>query len=92
MTIEELIIQGAPVAIEQLNELKFYEEYHQRLEEKLEQKKKQIARDELLLGTKSDEENEFLQASLHKTIGEREELELLLEQVHEQLKNLNKSY
>ena len=85
ITIEELLIQGAPLAFEPLNEFKFYEEYRRRLEEKLEQKNKQIARDELLLGTKSDEDNQFLQASLHQAIGEREELKLLLDQIHEQL-------
>ncbi|MGB7876249.1 MAG: response regulator [Anaerolineales bacterium] len=91
VTIEELLIQGAPVAFEPLNEFKFYEEYYQRLEEKLEQKNTQITRDELLLGTKTDEENQFLQASLFKAIAERDELILLLDQVHEQLERLTKS-
>ncbi len=90
ITIEELLIQDAPVAFEPLNEVRFYEEYHQQLEEKLEQKNTQIARDELLLDTKTDEENQFLQASLHKSIGERDELILLLDKVHRQLERLTK--
>jgi len=90
VTIEELLLQGAPIAFEPLNEVRFYEEYHQRLEEKLAQKNTQIARDELLLGTKTDEENQFLQASLHQAKGEREELKLLLDQVHNQLDKLIK--
>ena len=73
---------------EPLNEFKFYEEYHRRLEEKLDHKQKQIARDELLLGTKSDEENQFIRASLHRSIGEREELIHLLGQVYKQLSKL----
>ena len=85
-TIEELIMQDAPVAFEPLNELKFYEGYRKRLEVKLHEKNKQIARDEYLLGTKSDEENQSIQLSLHQAIGERDELKLLLDQVHEQLK------
>ena len=88
MTIEKLMNQGTPVAFEPLDEVRFYEEYHRRLEKKLEQKNTQIARDELLLDTKTDEENQFLQASLHKDIGERDELILLLDKVHQQLERL----
>ena len=88
-TIEELLGQSAPVEFEPLDEIKFYDEYHKRLEEKLEHKNTQIARDELLLGTKTDEENQYLQASLHQAIGEREELKLLLDQVHKQLKKIS---
>jgi DNA-binding response OmpR family regulator len=84
-TIEELLMQGAPTALEPLNEIKFYEGYRERLEAKLDQKIKQIARDERLLGTKTDEEDQFLQASLHQAIVGREELKLLLDQVQEQL-------
>lgn len=90
ITIEKLLTQDAPVAFEPLNEVRFYEEYHQRLEEKLEQKNTQIARDELLLGAKTDEENQFLQASLRKDIRERDELILLLVKVHKQLERLSK--
>jgi DNA-binding response OmpR family regulator len=84
-TIEELLVQGAPTALEPLNEIKFYEGYRERLEVKLDQKNRQITREERLLGTKSDEENQFLQASLHLAIVEREELKLLLDQVHQHL-------
>jgi len=90
LTVEDLLTQGAPVTFEQLDEIKFYEEYHKRLKEKLEEKQKQITRDEHLLGTKSDEENQFLQASLYKAIGERDELILLLDQVQEQLEKIIK--
>jgi DNA-binding response OmpR family regulator len=88
-TIEELLGQSPPVEFKPLDEIKFYNEYHKRLEEKLEHKNTQIARDELLLGTKTDEENQYLQASLHQAIGEREELKLLLDQVHKQLKKIS---
>ena len=89
ITIEKLMNQGAPVAFEPLNEVRFYEEYHRRLEEKLEQKNIQIARDELLLDTKTDEENQSLQVSLYKSIDERDELILLLDKVHQQLERLS---
>lgn len=88
ITIEELLVQGVPNAIEPLNELKFYQGYLERLEAKLEQKNKQIARDEHILEGKSDEEDHFLRASLRKGFAEREELEHLLNQVHKQLKKL----
>ena len=53
-TIEELLKQDTPPAIEPLKEVQFYEGYKRRLEKKLDQKMKQIAREEHLLGTKSD--------------------------------------
>lgn len=89
ITIEKLMNQGAPVASEPLNEVRFYEEYHRRLEEKLEQKNIQIARDELLLDTKTDEENQSFQVSLYKSIDERDELILLLDKVYQQLERLS---
>ena len=84
--ITELLEQGTPVRIEPLKEFEFYNEYRKRLEAKLAEKNTQIARDEYLLGTPSAKEDQFLRASLRRAIGEREELELLLGQIHEQLK------
>ena len=84
--ITELLEQGTPVRIEPLKEFDFYDEYRKRLEAKLAEKNTQIARDEYLLGTPSAKEDQFLRASLRRAIGEREELELLLDQIHEQLK------
>lgn len=84
-TIAELYKQGMPVVIESLGEYNFYDGYRKRLEEKLAEKNKQIARDELLLGSQSHEGDQFLWASLRRAVGEREELKLLLDQVHEQL-------
>jgi CheY-like chemotaxis protein len=84
--ITELLEQGTPVKIEPLKELDFYDEYRKRLEAKLAEKNTQIARDEYLLGTPSANEDQFLRAALRRAIGEREELKLLLDQIHEQLK------
>jgi DNA-binding response OmpR family regulator len=83
--ITELLEQSTPVRIEPLKELDFYDEYRKRLEAKLAEKNTQIARDEYLLGTPSAEEDQFLRASLRRAIAEREELKLLLDQIHEQL-------
>ncbi len=85
-TIAELLERGVPVAIEPLKEFNFYDGYRSRLEKKLDQKNKQIAREEDLLRTSSGEEQEALQASLHQAISNRDEIKLLLVQIHEQLK------
>ena len=84
-TIAELLKRGVPVAIEPLKELSFYEGYRKRLEKKLDQKNKQIAREEDLLKTSLGEENEALRASLHQAISDRDEIKLLLVQIREQL-------
>ena len=85
-TIAELLEQGMPVASEPLDEFNFYDGYRNRLEAKLAQINKQITRDEFLLGTPSDKGDQSLQISLHRAFSERDELKLLLDQVHEQLK------
>jgi len=90
ITIAELLKKGTSPAIEPLKEFNFYDGYRRRLEAKLDQKIKQIARDEHLLSTHADEENQFLQVSLRHAISEREELKLLLDQIHEQLEKYSK--
>jgi DNA-binding response OmpR family regulator len=83
--IAELLQRGKEGAMEPLKEFSFYEGYRIRLEAKLAQKNKQIARDESLLETHLDQDDQFLQASLRRAIGEREELKLLLDQVYDHL-------
>jgi DNA-binding response OmpR family regulator len=90
-TVAELLESGMPVAIEPMREQSFYEGYRRRLQIKLEQKSKQIARDEHLLKTRQDENNEELLASLHHAIDEREEIKLLLDQVQEQIEKVDHS-
>ncbi len=90
-TIAELMQQDTPVAFEPVNEIVFYEGYRKRLEAKLDQKIAQIARDERLLEmTNSSEEKQVLQSSLHRGVHEREEIKLLLKQIHDQLKKYSK--
>src|SRR5688572_31106342 len=90
ITIAELLKKDGLPAIEPLKELNFYQGYRRRLEAKLEQKIKQIAREEHLLGNAKDEGNQFLQISLRHAITERDELKLLLAQIHEQLEKISK--
>ena len=89
-TIAELLKQSPPSAIEPLKEFNFYDGYRIRLETKLAQINKRIARDEHLLKTHVAEENQSLRASLRQAIGEREELNLLLEQIYKQLEKYTK--
>lgn len=84
-TIAELMDQELPPVIKPFNEFDFYKEYRRRLQAKLDEKMKQIARDEHLLGTDADKEDQSLQVSLRQAIRERNELKLLLDQIHEQL-------
>jgi DNA-binding response OmpR family regulator len=88
-TVAELLEAGLPVAMEPMQEQSFYDRYRKRLQIKLEQKNKQIARDEHLLKTRSDEDNGELLASLHHMIDEREELKLLLDQVQEHMEKFD---
>lgn len=89
--IAELLKQGRPSVIGPFNELDFYNEYRTRLEAKLDEKNKQIARDEHLLTTDADKEDQALQVSLHQAMLERDELKLLLHQIHEQLERYTRS-
>ena len=90
-TIEELLEQGPLPTVEPLKEFNFYDGYRKRLEIKLDQKIKQIAREEHLLTTRPDEANQAIIASLHHAIYERDEIKLLLEQIHLQLEKYEKS-
>lgn len=84
-TVEELLEQGMHVLIKPLNEVEFYNEYCNRLEVKLGEKKRQIARDEHLLETDEDKDDTAIQTALRDAIRERDELEVLLRQIRRQL-------
>lgn len=83
--VAEVLEKGTDAAIPPLREFDFYQEYRKRLEAKLEEKNRQIVRDQQLLGTYSTHEDEFLRASLRHAMAERDELGLLLQQIHEQI-------
>jgi DNA-binding response OmpR family regulator len=90
-TIAELLQLGVPVEIESPKDFNFFDGYRKRLEIKLDQKNKQITRDELLLRTQLDENNQAIQESLHQAIIEREEIKLLIDQIHKQLEKYDES-
>jgi CheY-like chemotaxis protein len=89
-TVAEIMAKGAPAPLETLNELDFYVGYRKRLEEKLNQKMTQIVRGEHLLKTISEEEQRTIRASLHQAINEREEIQHLLDEIHELLEKITK--
>lgn len=89
--IEELMTAKPEVNVPQMSEAEFYEGYRQRLEKKLQQKITQIARDERLLTTISDEEKHTFRASLQMALNERDELQRLLSEIQTRIENIAKS-
>ena len=90
-TIDELLTQGAPPVPTPMSEADFYEGYRQRLEKKLNQKITQIARDERLLSSISEEEKPSFKASLQLAVNERDELQRLLDEIKMRITNTPKS-
>ena len=90
-TIQELLAAKPEVSTPQMSEAEFYEGYHQRLSKKLEQKNTQIARDERLLKSISEEEIPSFRASLQMAQNERDELQRLLSELQVRIENTNKS-
>lgn len=86
--ISEILARGGPTTPISLNEFDFYDRYRKRLEVKLNQKMTQIARDEHLLRTLPDAEKPTFESTLQQAIKERDEVQLLLGKIREQLDNL----
>ena len=83
--VSEILAQGAPVTPTSLNEFEFYNRYRKRLEIKLKQKMTQIARDEHVLKTLSEAEKPTFESTLQQAVRERDEIQLILGRVREQL-------
>ena len=90
-TIQELLIEKPQLIAPQMTEAEFYEGYRQRLEKKMQQKSTQIARDERLLQTISEDETPTFRASLQMAMNERDELQRLLSEIQTRLENISKS-
>jgi CheY-like chemotaxis protein len=84
-TIADLLSRGTLADSKPLDTRRFYEGYRSRLETKLKQKVTQIARTESMLGTLSEEEKQSFKASTQLAINERDEIQLLLDQLRELL-------
>lgn len=83
--IEKLLQQGVHTPVEPLNEYAFYEGYRKRLEIKLSQKNIQIARDERLLDSLSEDEKIAMKKSMEQAVNERQEIQTLLAQIRDRL-------
>jgi DNA-binding response OmpR family regulator len=83
--IADLLQRDRGPAMEPLQELSFYQGYRTRLEAKLAEKNKQILRDRRLLERHSEDDDQYLEASLRHAMAEREELKLLLDEVYKHL-------
>jgi CheY-like chemotaxis protein len=88
--IDQLFTKGAPALSEPLNEFEFYNGYRKRLETKLKQKNTQIARDEHLLETLPEKEQQTIRATLQVAKNEREEIQQLLDQIYKLIENDSK--
>jgi DNA-binding response OmpR family regulator len=84
-TITGLLKQGLPTLIQPLSDFEFYQQYHERLEAKLEEKNKQIAREQRLLGTDASKQDQGMMTSLQRDIAERDELKFLLSEIYIQM-------
>ena len=84
-TVAELLSRGMLADSKPLDARKFYEGYRTRLETKLKQKVSQIARTESMLQTLSEAEKPAFRASLQSAIEERDEIQLLLDQLRDLL-------
>ena len=89
-TIDQLLTQGVHEASAPMNEAEFYEGYRQRLEKKLNQKITQIARDERLLSSLSEEEKPAFKVSLQLALNEQDEIQHLLDEIQIRMANTTK--
>ncbi|HJR80603.1 MAG TPA: response regulator [Anaerolineales bacterium] len=90
-TIRELLAAEPQAHEPQMSEAEFYEGYRQRLEKKLHQKNTQIARDERLLQSITEDEKPTFRASLQMAKNERDELQKLLSELETRIANTSKS-
>jgi CheY-like chemotaxis protein len=80
-TVSDLLSRGTLADSKPLDTRKFYDGYRMRLETKLKQKVTQISRTESMLETLSEEEKKSFRASLQSAIEERDEIQLLMDQI-----------
>lgn len=86
-TVAELLSRGTLADSKPLDTRKFYEGYRQRLEAKLKEKVAQITRTESMMETLTEEQKRTFQIDLNSSIEERDEIQLLLDQLRDLLKS-----
>jgi len=86
--VEELLKQDPHTIPQPLDEFTFYDGYRKRLESKLEERTRQIAREEHLLGGHSESEDQDIRMSLRHAYREQEELKVLLAEIYKHLERI----
>jgi CheY-like chemotaxis protein len=86
-TVVELLSRGTLADSKPLDTKKFYDGYRLRLETKLKEKVSQIARTESMLETLSEDEKISFKVSLKAAIEERDEIQLLLDEIRTVMKD-----
>jgi len=86
--VGDLLEKQTVVTSEPLSEFDFYDGYRIRLEAKLDQKNKQIAREKHLLDNEPHSDATDLMVSLRRALEEQQELQVLLDHIQKQLKKL----
>jgi len=89
--VVELLEHGPHTAVAPLDEFRFYDGYRQRLEAKLNEKVVQITREQHLLETEETSESSDIQMSLRHAVKERDEIKLLLDEIHKQLERISQN-
>lgn len=89
--VEDTLSQEFTVPAKTMSEFEFYDGYRKRLEAKLDQKNKQLAREEQLKGTAPEAEKQDMQVSTRRAELEKEELKHLLEEIQKQLDDLKRA-
>ena len=90
-TVADVLVSSKQIVSKPLDEFNFYNGYRERMEAKLDQKIKQITREEHLLESSSAAEFQDLQVSLRHAVRERDELQLLIEEIRKQLEKIGKT-
>ena len=89
--INELLMQDPHTIPQPLDEFSFYEGYRKRLEMKLDEKVKQIAREEHLLSTPSKTNDQDIQMSLRHARREKDEIQDLLDEIYKHMQRIGGS-
>jgi CheY-like chemotaxis protein len=85
LTVAEILTQGPPQIPAPIPNEQFYKDYAARLEQKLEQKNKQIARTNRLLATLPDDQKATFEAILQEEVGHRDAIQGELNDLNELL-------
>ena len=91
LTVAEILTGGISGKKDLLSDLDFYQGYRDRLEDKLQHKKRQIARTERLLQSLPEDQKPAFQALLQRAVEDRDEIQRELEELMRLLDESNQT-